>query len=80
MENPKTCDASKLLYLASYVCKNAKSLSILQICYLLAKKSFFSKMLFCNVFWNQGREIDTYKWPGTIKIDMQVVEHVPRLQ
>ena len=56
MENPKTCDASKLLYLASYVCKNAKSLSILQICYLLAKKSFFRKCFFATFFGIKGEK------------------------
>ena len=54
MENPKTCDASKLLYLALYVFKNAKSLTVLQICYFQDEKSFFRKLLFSMDFGIKG--------------------------
>ena len=57
MKKTKTCDARKLLYLASYVFKNAKSMSILQICYLLAKKSFFQKCFFATFFGIKGEKL-----------------------
>ena len=44
------------------------------------KNDFSQKCIFAMFFWNQGREIDIQNWPGTIKVDMHVVEHVPRLQ
>ena len=64
MENPKTYDASKSLYLASYVFKNAKSMFIFKICYLQAKKSFFQKCFFGIFLRIKGEKL-------ILKIDLE---------
>ena len=54
MKKTKTYDAYKLVYLASYVFKNAKSLTVLQICYFQDEKSFFQKLLYSKDFGIKG--------------------------
>ena len=58
-KKPKTSDASKIHLLESDVLGNAKSTSVLKICYLPEKKCFFSKMPNWPVKITKKDKIDT---------------------